>query len=127
LRRSGSAAQAITVGEVIGIRSMGKTAWTIGVVRLAHEPGAAWSSASVPAPAAHLIALQPTIASIGPVRTAPLLAEDAGFESADVAAPPSTFSDLREVRARRPRLARAPPAHREDRASSSSTSRRPEA
>ena len=99
VRRSGSATQAITVGEVIGIRSIGKTAWTIGVVRwlTSLDAGGMEFGIQFLAPAAHLIALQPTIASIGPVRTALLLAEDAGFESADVVlAPPSTFSDLRE-------------------------------
>lgn len=99
VRRNGTSAQGITVGEVIGIRSMGKAAWTIGVVRWLTmlEEGAMEFGIQFLAPAAHLVALQPTIASIGAVRTALLLSEDEDFASADtVLAPPATYSDLRE-------------------------------
>lgn len=99
VHRTGTSAQGITVGEVIGIRSMGKSAWTIGVVRwlTSLEEGGMEFGIQYLAPAAHLVALQPTIASIGQVRTALLLAEDGDFARADmVLAPPSTYSDLRE-------------------------------
>lgn len=99
VRRSGSLAQGVTVGEVIGIRSMGKAAWTIGVVRwlTSLDEGGMEFGIQFLAPAAHLVALQPTIASIGQVRAGLLLAEDDDFAAADmVLAPPSTYSDLRE-------------------------------
>jgi len=99
VRRSGSAVQAITVGEVIGVRFMGRLAWTIGVVRwiTSLDEGGMEFGIQFLAPAARLVALQPTIATAGPVRTALLLSETADFASADmVLAPPSTFSDLRE-------------------------------
>jgi len=91
--------QAITVGEVIGVRFMGRLAWTIGVVRwiTSLDEGGMEFGIQFLAPAAHLVALQPTIATAGPVRTALLLSDSADFASADmVLAPPSTFSDLRE-------------------------------
>jgi hypothetical protein len=99
VRRSGSLAQGVTVGEVIGIRSMGKASWTIGVVRwlTSLDEGGMEFGIQFLAPAAHLVALQPTIASIGTVRAGLLLAEDDRFEQADmVLAPPATYSDLRE-------------------------------
>ncbi len=99
VRRDGSSSGGITVGEVIGIRSIGKAAWTIGVVRWLTmlEEGAMEFGIQFLSPAAHLVALQPTIASIGAVRTALLLSDDEDFGSADtVLAPPATYSDLRE-------------------------------
>jgi len=99
VRRAGSLAQGVTVGEVIGIRSMGKQAWTIGVVRWLTmlDEGEMEFGIQFLARGAHLIALQPTIAAIGQVRTALLLSDDGDFPAADtVLAPPATFSDLRE-------------------------------
>ena len=99
VRRSGSLPPGVIVGEVIGIRSMGKSAWTIGVVRwlTSLDEGGMEFGIQFLASAAHLVALQPTIASIGQVRVGLLLAEDGNFATADmVLAPPSTYSDLRE-------------------------------
>jgi hypothetical protein len=84
---------------VIGIRSMGKQAWTIGVVRWLTmlEEGEMEFGIQFLAPAAHLVALQPTIAAAGQVRAALLLADDENFSAADtVLAPPATYSELRE-------------------------------
>ncbi len=99
VRRTGSATQAITVGEVVGIKFMGKMRWTVGVVRwltMLDEGGMEFGIQFL-APAARYVSVQPTAAASGQVRPGLLLSEDEGFEHADtLLTSASTFSDLRE-------------------------------
>lgn len=99
VRRLGTTTQAVTVGEVIGIKFMGKTHWTIGVVRwltMIDEGGMEFGIQFI-APAARCVAVQPTITSAGQVRQGLLLAGDDGFDGADtLLTVPATYSDLRE-------------------------------
>ena len=99
VRRAGSSAQAISVGEVIGIKFMARAQWTIGVVRWLTmlDDGGMEFGIQFLAPAARCVAVQPTITNAGQVRPGLLLAEDSGFESADsLLTMPATYSDLRE-------------------------------
>ncbi|HRE14059.1 MAG TPA: hypothetical protein PLD37_07685, partial [Usitatibacteraceae bacterium] len=99
VRRVGASTQAITVGEVVGIRFMARRRWTIGVVRwlTVLDEGGMEFGIQFLAPSARLVALQPTISAVGQVRPGLLLAEDEGFEGSDaVLTPPATYSDLRE-------------------------------
>jgi hypothetical protein len=99
VRRTASPAQPIAVGEVVGIKFMGKLRWTIGVVRwltMLDEGGMEFGIQFL-APAARCVAVQPTVSAAGQARPGLLLAEDDDFENADVLlAAPSTYSDLRE-------------------------------
>ncbi len=99
VRRSGESAQAITVGEVIGIKFIGKANWTVGVVRwltVVDEGGMEFGIQFL-APAARCVAVQPTASAMGQVRPGLLLSEEASFEAADMLLTTlSTFSDLRE-------------------------------
>ena len=77
VRRIGNAAQSITVGEVIGIKFMGKAHWTVGVVRWLTmlEEGGMEFGIQFLAPAARCVAVQPTSTSAGQLRLGLLLAE----------------------------------------------------
>lgn len=99
VRRIGTAIQAIAVGEVIGIKFIGKSHWTIGAVRwlTTLDDGGMEFGIQFLAPAARCVAVQPTITSGGQVRAGLLLSEDDGFDSADtLLTSPATYSDLRE-------------------------------
>jgi hypothetical protein len=99
VRRSGSSAQAIAVGEVIGIKFMGRPNWTIGAIRWLTmlDDGGMEFGIQFLAPAARLVAVQPTISNAGQVRPGLLLADDDAFDSADsLLTTPATYSDLRE-------------------------------
>ena len=99
VRRIGAAAGSITVGEVLGIRFMGKAHWTVGVVRwltMMDEGGMEFGIQFI-SPAAKCVAVQPTISAAGAVRAGLLLSEDEDFENADILLTAlSTYSDLRE-------------------------------
>jgi hypothetical protein len=99
VRRIGTTTQAITVGEVIGIKIMGRAHWTVGVVRwltMLDEGGMEFGIQFL-APAARCVAVQPTVSTAGQVRAGLLLAEGDDFEGADtLLTGPSTYSDLRE-------------------------------
>ena len=99
VRRIGNAAQAITVGEVIGIKFMGKAHWTVGVVRWLTmlEEGGMEFGIQFLAPAARCVAVLPTVAAAAQPRPGLLLAEGDDLEEADMLLTgPSTYSDLRE-------------------------------
>jgi hypothetical protein len=99
VRRIGTHATAITVGEVLGIKFMGKPTWTVGVVRwltMLDEGGMEFGIQFL-APAARCVAVQPTISAGGQVRPGLLLSEGESFEEADtLLTGPATYSDLRE-------------------------------
>ncbi len=99
VRRTGAAAQAIVVGEVVGIKFVGKGNWTVGAVRWLTmlDDGGMEFGIQFLSPAARCVAVQPTITAAGQVRPGLLLAGDEGFDAADtLLTPPATFSDLRE-------------------------------
>jgi hypothetical protein len=99
VRRAGAPGQMITVGEVIGVKFIGKARWTIGVVRwltLLDEGGMEFGIQFL-APAARCAAVQPTISAVGQVRPGLLLAPEEGFDSAvSLLTMTATYSDLRE-------------------------------
>jgi len=99
VRRIGTTAQSVTVGEVLGIKFMGNTHWTVGVVRwltILDEGGMEFGIQYL-APAARYVAVQPTITSAGTVRPGLLLSESDDFDSPDtLLTGPATYSDLRE-------------------------------
>ena len=99
VRRTGSLDQQITVGEVIGIKFMGKSRWTIGVVRwltMLDDGGMEFGTQFL-APAAKSVAVQSTVSAGTQSKPGLLLAEEDGFENADmILAAPATYSDLRE-------------------------------
>jgi cyclic-di-GMP-binding protein len=99
VRRAGAATQAITVGEVLGIKVVGRAHWTVGVVRwltMVDEGGMEFGIQFL-APAAKCVAVQPTISTAGQGRLGLILSEEEGFDGADMLlTPPATYSDLRE-------------------------------
>ncbi len=99
VRRAGAFTQAITVGEVLGIKFMGRPHWTIGVVRwltMFDEAGMEFGIQFI-APEARCVAVQPTISAAGQARLGLVLSDDEAFEDADtLLTAPSTYSDLRE-------------------------------
>ncbi len=99
VRRIGLTTQAITVGEAIGIKFLGKAHWTVGVVRwltMVDEGGMEFGIQFL-APAARYVSVQPTVSAAGQVRPGLLLSEDESFEKADtLLTAPGTYSDLRE-------------------------------
>jgi hypothetical protein len=99
VRRQGATAQAITVGEVLGIKFMGNAHWTVGVVRwlTVLDEGGMEFGIQFLAPASRYVAVQPTTSSGGQVRPGLLLSDSGDFDSPDMLlAGPSTYSDLRE-------------------------------
>ncbi len=99
VRRVGTATQAITVGEVIGIKFVGNLHWTVGVVRwltMLDEGGMEFGIQFI-APASRYVAVQPTVTSSGQVRPGLLLSESGNFDEPDMLlTSPATYSDLRE-------------------------------
>ncbi|MDH5264267.1 MAG: hypothetical protein OEX21_05895 [Betaproteobacteria bacterium] len=99
VRRTGPTTQAITVGEAVGIKSLGKAHWTVGVVRwltMVDEGGMEFGIQFL-APAARYVSVQPTVSAAGQVRPGLLLSEDESFEEADtLLTTPGTYADLRE-------------------------------
>lgn len=99
VRRTGTSAHTVTVGEVLGIKFIGKANWTIGAVRwltMVDEGGMEFGVQFL-APSARFVAVQPTITAAGQVRPGLLLAEENGVDGADMLLTvPATYSDLRE-------------------------------
>ena len=100
VRRTSSSLQPVAVGEVIGVKLIGRARWTIGVVRwiTVVESGGVECGIQFLSPAARTVSLQPTITSAAnQVRLALLLNESGeAEESTSLLAPISTFADLRE-------------------------------
>jgi len=97
VKRVGSSNQPIGVGEVIGIKFMGRARWTIGVVRwvTALDDGGMEFGIQFLAPAAKTVAVTPTISSGGTVKLGLMLVEE-GHDAETLLTPPGTYSDLRE-------------------------------
>lgn len=97
--RSSGASHPITVGEVLGIKFVGKARWTVGVVRwlTTGDEGGMEFGVQFLAPSARSVAVQPTTSAAGQSRPGLLLAQDDGQEPADMLLTmPATYSDLRE-------------------------------
>lgn len=100
VRRTGPSSQPLCVGEVVGLRLLGRAHWAVGVVRwiTALEDGGLEFGAQFLAAAARHIELAPTIAaSLPQSKPALLLLDDHDPEASDmVLAASGTFSELRE-------------------------------
>ena len=99
VRRAGVATQPISVGEVVGIKFIGRAEWTIGVVRwlTALDDGGMEFGIQFLANSARLVSVQPTVGTGTQPRLGLLLAESDGFGAADtVLTAPATYADLRE-------------------------------
>lgn len=99
VRRAGALAQPITVGEVLGIKFMGKARWTVGVVRWLTmlDDGGMEFGVQFLAPAARAVGVQSALSSTATAKPGLLLAEEDGFDNADmVLAVPGTYTELRE-------------------------------
>ena len=98
VRRDSPAQQPVTVGEVVGVKLMGRARWTIGVARwiTVLESGGLEFGIQFLANAARSVSIQPTIAALSAqAKLALLLSEgDAGGEA--LLTTPNTYSDLRE-------------------------------
>jgi hypothetical protein len=99
VRRIGQLNQAISVGEAIGVKFVGRPRWTVGVVRwltLLEEEGMEFGIEFL-APAARSVTIQPTAATGGGQKLGLLIPEfDPMDASTSLLTPPLTFSDLRE-------------------------------
>jgi hypothetical protein len=99
VRRMGATQQPIGVGEVVGIKFIDRTRWTIGVVRwiTLFEEGGMEFGIQFLGSMATPVWVQPTITSSPQAKFGLLLAvgQD-GNEADSLLTPPNTFSDLRE-------------------------------
>jgi hypothetical protein len=99
LRRS-VARQAIPVGEVLGIRMMGRPRWIVGLVRwiTAGDGGAFEFGVQFLAPGARAVWVRPTISASPQARPGLLLERALRDPSAEaLLAPPGLFSEMREL------------------------------
>lgn len=89
--------QAVSVGEVVGVRMLGHPRWIVGVVRWmsGDDEGALDVGVQFIAPGAACVWLQPTITAMPHARPG-LLLQGTGDDSAALLSPPDTFSELRE-------------------------------
>jgi len=98
VRRSTPAVQPVGVGEVVGVKLMGRARWTIGVVRWLTllEDGGIEFGIQFLASAARIVSIQPTIAALSAQAKQALILDEAGETGAALLTSPNTFSDLRE-------------------------------
>jgi cyclic-di-GMP-binding protein len=99
VRRAGATNQLLSVGEVVGLRFVGRAHWAVGVVRwlTALEDGGLEFGVQFLASAARPIEMSPSIAaSLPQAKPALLLLGDEGDDADTVLASANTFSDLRE-------------------------------
>ena len=99
VRRISSVQQGIGVGELIGIKAIGRSQWTIAVARwitVLEDGGMEFGLQFLP-PAACSVWVQPTIAASPQAKLGLLLAEsDESHAGESLLTPPNTYSDLRE-------------------------------
>lgn len=95
--RRGHPRQAVSVGELVGVRMLGRPRWIVGVVRWMNtdDTGAVDFGLQFIAPGAHAVWLQPTITAMPQARPA-LLLQGAGEADDALLSPPDTFSEMRE-------------------------------
>lgn len=101
VRRSGPASQSLAVGEVVGIKFIGRTRWTVAVARwiTALDDGGMEFGIQYLAPMARCVSVQPTVTSTSSqVRQGLVLIDEGGDPAATdiLLCPPNTFSELRE-------------------------------
>lgn len=99
VKRLGTNSQNIAVGEVLGIKLIGRARWTIGVVRwlTALDDGSMEFGIQFLAPAARTVSVTPTISAAGTVKIGLLMQEtEQSAEAESLLTPPATYSDLRE-------------------------------
>jgi hypothetical protein len=89
--------QAVSVGELVGVRMLGRRGWIVGVVRWMNtdEAGGLDLGVQFIAPGAEAVWLQPTITALPQARPA-LLLRGAGTADDALLSPPDTFSEARE-------------------------------
>jgi hypothetical protein len=99
VRRTAATPQAIGVGEVVGIKVIGRPYWTVGVVRwiTALEEGGLEFGAQFFAPAACAVWIQPVVSAGPQAKFAVLLADDDEASTGEsLLTSPNTYSELRE-------------------------------
>jgi hypothetical protein len=94
--------QVVSVGEIVGIRMLGRPRWIVGVVRWmsTSEDGALDFGLQFLAPGAIPVWLQPTITAMPQARPG-LLLQGAGDADDVLLSPPDTFSEMREFEVNR--------------------------
>ena len=103
VRRAASAQQGIAVGEVIGIKAMGKSQWTVAVVRwiTALDDGGMEFGLQFLPPVACSVWVQAAVAAASPqAKLGLLLAASDESQEESLLTPPNTFSELREFELR---------------------------
>jgi hypothetical protein len=95
--RRGHPLQVVSVGELVGVRMLGRPRWIVGVVRWmsSDDRGAIELGIQFIAPAALAVWLQPTITAMPQARPG-LLLQGAGDADDALLSPPDTFSEMRE-------------------------------
>jgi hypothetical protein len=100
VRRLGATTQPIAVGEVVGIKFLGKLHWTVGAVRwLTHLDEGSGMEFGIQflAPAARCVSVLPSVTTTGQPKPALLVCDGDDFAEADtLLTSPATYSDLRE-------------------------------
>jgi hypothetical protein len=98
VRREAPAQQPISVGEVVGVKLIGRSRWTIGVARwiTVLESGGLEFGIQFLANAARSVSIQPTIAAISAQAKQALLLNEGDATAEALLTTPNTFSDLRE-------------------------------
>src|SRR5258706_6713557 len=98
VRRESPALQPVSVGEVVGVKLMGRPRWTIGVARwiTVLEEGGLEFGIQFLAAAARSVSIQPTIAALSAQAKQALLLNEGNPAAEALLTTPNTFSDLRE-------------------------------
>ena len=98
VRREAPSQQPVTVGEVVGVKLIGRARWTIGVARwiTVLEEGGLEFGIQFLANAARSVSIQPTIAAISAQAKQALLLNEGDTAAEALLTTPNTFSDLRE-------------------------------
>ena len=96
--RRESSSQTIGVGDVVGIKAMGKPHWTVAVTRWINvmDDGAMEFGLQFFAPAAAVVWIQPTISASPQAKQGVLLADGKEIEGEALLAPPNTYAERRE-------------------------------
>lgn len=94
--------QPLSVGELIGVRMLGRPRWIVGVVRWmgTNNAGDLEFGLQFIAPGAHAVWLHPTLTAMPQARPG-LLLQGAGDAHDVLLSPPDTFSEMREFEVRR--------------------------
>jgi hypothetical protein len=98
VRRDGASQQPVGVGEVVGVKLVGRARWTIGVARwiTVLESGGLEFGIQFLANGARSVSIQPTIAALSAQAKQALLLSEGEAAPEALLTTPNTFSDLRE-------------------------------